>query len=153
MELLTNLYKQSCQDTNITNINLHCNLENSMECQICFNQMDNYAQTLSCTHTFCYDCLLQSYKGERCNYNYQKNNRICPLCRNPAPYLPLKDGVKPIKNIHIEATKKNYKKKILIEKCKGIIMSGPKKGEKCSCQAKNNGYCGRHKSQSSIITN
>ena len=117
---------------------------NEHQCQICFENLTNQSIKLNCEHEFCYDCLLESYRGTNCNFNGVRHHRICPLCRKVAPYLPLRDGITPIKGIH-----KEYGNKIVnidFIQCKGIIKSGPNKNKQCKCRAKfNSEYCGRHK--------
>jgi hypothetical protein len=113
--------------------------ENSNECTICCNQMRNPIK-LNCQHTFCRECLLQSFKGSKCNF-YIKNHRICPYCRSPSNYLTLEEDEVPIKGIH-----KEYGKGNIFKLCKAIIKSGPKSGQSCKCKVKGGGdVCGRHK--------
>ena len=126
-------------------------------CQICFAPNNPETSiTLKCkygNHTFCYDCLLESYKGTHCNFSSSKIHRICPYCRSPAPLLPLREGMEPIKGIHRNATKSKKKKQTKLslmsslQTCKGIIQSGANKGKKCTCPVKLNGFCGRHQNQ------
>ena len=122
-------------------------------CLICFAPNNpETSVTLKCkygNHTFCYDCLLESYKGKQCNFSNSKVHRICPYCRNPAPLLPLKEGMDPIKGIHRNITKsKTYKKKkkstFTLVCCSAIIKTGPNAGKKCTCPVKLDGLCGRH---------
>ena len=122
-------------------------IDNDEGCQICFAPVNPDSITLKCNHTFCYDCLLESYKGKSCNFSNSKVHRICPYCRSPASFLPLKPGMKPIKGIHRNVTKRMTAKTSglsIPNQCKAIIKSGPNKGLKCVCQAKLNGFCGRH---------
>ncbi len=100
---------------------------------------------LDCNHKFCYDCLLESYKGIKCNFTSVTNHRICPYCRKKSSLLPIKNGIQPIKGIHFYNKINN---KMNNTSCNGIIKSGPNKGSKCSCKCKPNElYCGRHISQ------
>jgi len=110
-------------------------------CMICFASLTEGEIKLKCGHNFCYKCLLESYKGVNCN-NITKNHRICPYCRKPADYLPLREGITPIMGIHREY--KKYKKPTQYVQCVGIVKSGPNKGQQCTCKARTNGYCGRH---------
>ena len=107
---------------------------------ICNNSLENEIK-LSCNHSFCYTCLLESYKGVKCNF-YLKNHRICPYCRSPSNYLPLKNGGNPIKGIHREYS--NTKKNIPLNKCSAIIKTGINKGKQCGCNVKTGNFCGRH---------
>ena len=115
-------------------------------CTICFNTLDNPV-CLDCNHKFCYNCLLESYRGTKCNF-YLKNHRISPYCRHPSNYLPLMDGYNPIKGIHREYGKKKTQ---IFTRCSAIIKSGPNKGKKCGCKVKsvNSLFCGRHKEKTS----
>ena len=116
---------------------------NNNSCEICSGDIDNPIN-LKCGHSFCYDCLLQSYKGVKCNYNL-KSHRICPYCRNPSTFLPLELGNLPIKGIHREYGKK----KKIFKKCTTILKSGPRSGESCDCIVKPGmDFCGRHKPKS-----
>ena len=68
------------------------------ECLICFDKTTdlnnvNDMITLECNHSFCYDCLLESYKGVKCNFS-NTIHRICPYCRKKAKLLLLKDMMK-----------------------------------------------------------
>ena len=126
-------------------------IENYQLCTICTNPFSDESKiTLKCNHSFCYECLLESYKGSKCNYGASKNYRICPYCRTPSGYLPVKIGIKLIKGIHHprEFCSKISKAKgfgINKKQCLGIVKSGPNKGNQCNCQAKpSSDYCGRH---------
>ena len=114
------------------------------QCQICFDPLSKECVRLNCIHKFCYDCLLESYRGTNCNFTGSRHHRICPLCRKIAPFLPIKEGMVPIKGIHREFAYKSIKNFI---QCKGIIKSGPNKNKQCGCKSKpNQEYCGKHKS-------
>lgn len=132
--------------------NLHDNtcdniftLDDDNCCPICSDTMkENEKITLKCNHSFCYECLLESYRGTKCNFTSQKTHRICPYCRTPASYLPLKLGIVPIKGIHREFGLKKVKC-ITFVRCKGILKSGVNAGKQCSCKAKpNTEFCGKH---------
>lgn len=138
----------------VTHNHLPCNLlddlDNEDDCQICFSPCETEDMiTLKCNHKFCYDCLLESYKGKMCNFSDSKAHRICPYCRSPASYLPLREGIKPIKGIHRNISKRSkpFNKKVIhiSLQCTAIIQSGPNVGKKCTCTAKDGGLCGRHK--------
>ena len=113
-------------------------------CMICFNPIKDQIK-LDCNHSFCYQCLLESYKGNKCNF-YTKSHRICPYCRHPGKYLPLQDGSNPIKGIHREYGKKKKKE---FKKCKAVLKSGVNKGQVCGCRVKDpkSEFCGRHKNK------
>ena len=122
---------------------------NDHTCIICYDKLDDNSVdkvTLKCNHTFCYECLLESYKGTKCNFTSQKTHRICPYCRTPAGYLPLKCSMTPLKGIHREYGKKVSKsKQLVVNKCKGVIKTGKNKGNNCECNSKiGSEYCGRH---------
>lgn len=116
-------------------------IEDDSQCKICFQKKDEQLE-LKCGHSFCYDCLVESFKGNKCNYCKKSDYRICPYCRTPCTFLPLKEGIIPIKGVHREYGKK---KKLIVSTCKGIIKSGPNKGKICGCSVKTGEYCGRHK--------
>ena len=126
---------------------------NETECLICFDKTTDLNNVndmiiLECNHSFCYDCLLESYKGVKCNFS-NTIHRICPYCRKKAKLLPLKEGLVPIKGIHYHTKINKVKSKI----CIGIIKSGPNKGNLCSCKSKYNElYCGKHIKQQNIIS-
>ena len=108
------------------------------ECLSCFEKIDKDSVILPCGHAFCYDCLIESYKAKLCHYSSIANNRICPYCRTPCPYLPLRNGYIPLKGIHREYVSKSVHK----------LMAA-----KCSAKAKlNSDYCGRHKSQEQLTS-
>ena len=111
------------------------------QCPICNEEFElDDKITLTCNHSFCYECLLESYKGAKCNFSIQKTHRICPYCRTPADYLPLKKNSIPIKGIHREYGKK-ITKTINVTKCMGTTL----KGTPCKFNAqKNCNYCMKH---------
>ena len=117
------------------------NLEED-QCLICYKNINNPI-ILNCKHIFCYNCLLNSYKGKKCNY-HTKSSRMCPYCRTPSNYLPLINGIKPLKGIHKEFY---YKHKVNINYCLALLKTGKNKGNKCNCKCiSGSDYCGRHKS-------
>ena len=113
-------------------------------CPICKDDMEDDKITLKCNHSFCYECLLESFRGTKCNYTAPKTHRICPYCRTPASYLSLKKGVIPIKGIHREFGKFTNKPIGFIQ-CGGVIKSGVNKGNQCSNNSKEGThFCGKH---------
>lgn len=118
------------------------------DCSICGNTLDDTQITIKCNHSFCYECLLNSYQGKSCQFNASnKVVRQCPYCRTPADYLPLKPDQKPIKGIHKEYT---YYKASKVAKnktmCHAILKSGTRAGQPCNCKClPNKQVCGRHK--------
>lgn len=109
-------------------------------CSICYRKKNNPIE-LKCKHSFCYDCLVESFRGVKCNFHC-KTHRVCPYCRKQSSFLPLLEGNKPIKGIHKEYGKKIVKKGV---KCCAILKSGKNKGLQCSCYALGNSqFCGRH---------
>ena len=121
----------------------------SEKCLICLESFkettDELAVQLICGHGFHYDCIMESYK--------MKTDRLreCPYCRKCGGYLPLLEGMSPMKNIHKEWKKLMDHKKYYGAwgQCKGIC----KNGDRCTSRAKYTvngqitGFCGRHKSQ------
>ena len=124
---------------NILNLD---NLDEDEEekCKICFLDPKHIIK-LDCGHKFCYKCLIESFKGIKCNFCKKNSHKICPYCRTPTSYLPLIEGNIPIKGIHREYGKNIKPFKL----CDAILKSGLKKGNKCNCIVKNGNYCGRHK--------
>lgn len=145
---------------NVIELEADTNSNETHTCEICFETLHpgsvgvdgfNECIKLPCNHVFCYDCLLQSYKGENCSYYSKPNYRMCPYCRAKTPYLPLKPNTKPLKGIHREYNAKyangQNKYKINMKICKATYTTGIKKGQACTACAKaGSDYCGRHKS-------
>ena len=107
-------------------------------CDICFEKHDKTSLILKCKHRFHYDCILESFKKKKF-----KNGSIrsCPYCRQKTGYLPLLEGMKPIRHIHKE---KKYKVKTVI--CSAIHKNGKNKNKQCKYSVKINSlYCGIHK--------
>ena len=73
-------------------------------CEICAFEMTEKIVTLNCGHKFHYDCLFYSiFKIHKIKGNKIKNNNLqCPYCRSSFNFLPLADGIIPLKNIHRE---------------------------------------------------
>ena len=91
-------------------------------CEICASEMTERCVTLDCGHKFHYDCLFYSIFK---NNNYKiKNNKVknnnlqCPYCRYNLNFIPLIEGVVPLKNIH-----KEYDNYILMDNLKYPIDS------------------------------
>ena len=118
-------------------------------CLVCGDTLDDGKVSLKCKHNFCYDCLLNSFQGKNCQYNNSKVSRQCPYCRRLAEYLPLKEGMVPLKGIHREYTSKkstNGYKTSSYPKCPAILKSGGNKGLPCNCKCLiGKDVCGRHK--------
>lgn len=113
-------------------------------CMTCYGTLTDNRVDLKCGHSFCYECLVESYRGIKCNFSGSSSHRLCPYCRSPADYLHLKEGMVPLKGIHREFSKKKKMKPIQFKQCSGIVKSGPNKGKQCTCAAKVTGFCGRH---------
>lgn len=132
-------------------------------CSICGSDILENEQDhiLPCNHKFHYDCLLKFLKFD---LSYPRCNK-CPYCRQEFLYLPLLEGMKPIKSIHKEYNEKvklfkfnnhfQYEKELI--KCKGIYLSGKQRGLECnnfiSVQKNENYmnqdyYCRYHQKQS-----
>ena len=73
-------------------------------CEICASEMTEKSVSLNCGHRFHYDCLFYSiFKNHKIKNNKIKNHNLqCPYCRSNFDYLPLIDGIIPLKNIHKE---------------------------------------------------
>tara|TARA_Y100001970_G_C14159045_1_gene817393 strand:- start:598 stop:1062 length:465 start_codon:yes stop_codon:yes gene_type:complete len=72
-------------------------------CNICLNTIDtkDNITTLKCNHSFCYECIFETYLFSI------GNTRVCPYCRKNGGYLPLPQGHKPSRKIHKEYKKSN----------------------------------------------
>tara|TARA_B100000123_G_scaffold250113_1_gene208802 strand:- start:114 stop:626 length:513 start_codon:yes stop_codon:yes gene_type:complete len=122
-------------------------------CLICYDNLESNSNVvkLKCGHRYHYDCILQTYK----TINGKKK---CPYCRCDGGYLPIKPGLKPIKNIHKEYNKEGiYNITYIPNKCKFILQKGKNKGCQCSFNIKTpQGYCLRHQKikdkENSLIT-
>jgi len=139
--------------------------EDTKECLICYDKLDESCIKIKCGHEFHYDCIVDAYKM------YTNTLRECPYCRMDGGYIKLLDNQIPLKNIHKEYTLK--KQKLIITKtkqnkttklnnknqsskslkteeiCKSLLKSGKNKGQQCKHFAlfNNMGYCGIHKKQ------
>ena len=148
--------------------------EDTQECLICYDKLDDTSIKIKCGHEFHYDCIVNAYKM------YTNTLRECPYCRMDGGYLQLQDNQVPLKNIHREYNK--FKKKKITNKikklnksksnnqtesnkqsksnkqnksiktqeiCKSLLKSGKNKGQQCKHFAllNNDGYCGIHKKQ------
>lgn len=140
--------------------------ENTKECLICYDKIDETSIKIKCGHEFHYECIVGAYKM------YTNTLRECPYCRTDGGYLELLDNQIPLKNIHREYNKFKKKKikknnqksnnqktnnqktsnkisKVLKteEICKSLLKSGKNKGNQCKHFALfgNEGYCGIHK--------
>jgi hypothetical protein len=129
-------------------------------CLICCDDFDNNKTTLTCNHSFHYDCLKLSLK---CSI---KNKKECPYCLAPIASQLRKFLIKPTKIKCSAMTMKGlYCLNTSIEnglckihsKCKKIKpISGAeldnkntckgitKKGNPCTYKGKYEGYCGIH---------
>ena len=127
--------------------------ENDNDCPICYDELDEMAETLKCNHKFHYACILKTYM-----YQIEKKReylRECPFSRNLGGELTGRPGTIPIKGIH-----KNYNafldciEKLDCEglqeyfndgKCYAVIKNGDNKGLQCKSSSKPNSiFCGRH---------
>jgi hypothetical protein len=111
-------------------------------CSICgSNILENENNhILSCSHKFHYYCLLKFLKTDLSNPRSNK----CPYCRQEFNYLPLLNGMKPIKYIHYEYQHPQQNNQIKSQ-CIGIYLSGINKGLMCNNFVnQNNSYCRYH---------
>ena len=125
------------------------------QCNICMDFFDKKNITgLKCNpekHTFCLDCITDWFITIKNNKNHfsQYKTRECPICRESAGAIPLKEGIEYIKGIHL-IPKKKITKTVKAE----IVQSTSEccghqlvtKNEKCKVKGKPcyNGLCGRH---------
>ena len=101
-------------------------------CEICSCEMIDKSVSLNCGHKFHYDCLFYSiFKTQSITLNMIKNIRLqCPYCRSDFKYIPLIEGIVPIKNIHKEYDNyilKDNEKYIINNKIK--VISGKYKNQ------------------------
>ena len=114
---------------------LNLDLDEENECLVCYDELTNENTVkLACGHKFHYDCIVDSY---RMNTNHKQQ---CPYCRKNGGWLKLPFNKKAYRYVH----KEFYKQKSMKIQCAAILKSGANKGFQCKCQAKTNGYCGRH---------
>ena len=101
-------------------------------CEICAFEMTDKSVILDCGHKFHYDCLFYSILKNN-NYNVNKNNLQCPYCRSKFNFMPIIDGITPLKNIHKEYDEYILKDNLRYEIDKKVkIISGKYK----NCYAK-----------------
>ena len=127
-----------------------CEIDEDNECSICCNEIEaDDKAILKCNHFFHYDCILTIFKNDNSKY-YKGKKNVCPYCRSPNGYLPLKIGVIPLKYIHKEYSdyiNNNDIKKYLVKGvCCAILKSGKNVGNQCKkpLSSNNNSYCNRH---------
>lgn len=126
------------------------NIDEDNECSICCNDIkEGERVTLKCGHFFHYDCIMSIFKNDNSRY-YKSSKNVCPYCRKPSGYIPLKPGVIPVKYIHKEYNeyiKTNDIKKYLVKGvCGAILKSGKNAGCQCKKPLDKNSdfYCTRH---------
>ena len=106
------------------------------ECPICYNEIkDGDKVVLKCKHKYHYECILHAYKTDNSKKkHYKPNYNICPFCRQPGGYLPLKEGEIPIKHIHreyLDYVKGNSENSLIKGVCMAILKSGKNAGKQC----------------------
>ena len=113
------------------------------ECAICCDKLDSKYETieLKCGHKFHYECIFESFKAASQLNRYTNKIRDCPYCRAKSNYLPLKEGMVPMRGIHEEYSFLKGKtvnlsvireKYFLKDKCQSIILTGANKHQQCS---------------------
>lgn len=139
-------------------------------CLICGLEIEDGSQdeghTLSCNHTFHYQCLVLDFNIMGREGNSKDGNK-CPLCRHSIGFLPLKEPYlkKPVPFAHYIVKKKPLSSTIInLIKGKGIKKAKKKiktdclgktqKGQPCIYKTTNkNGYCNKHQKQCKPKTN
>ena len=115
------------------------------DCSICGSPLsEKFQTTLSCHHTFHYECLLKTFQMNRQEYN--KNSNRCPYCRKNSDYLPIINGLtKCIPCIHYNPHQSGPPE-INTIRCQHTLTRGKNKGNLClkKCQLGYN-YCKNHK--------
>ena len=92
---------------NVLELKIDLNLDDSLNFDIlcticgCYLEKEN-EHILPCSHKFHYDCLIKCFQYD---ISYPRINK-CPYCRTVVNYLPLKNGITPLKYIHAEYKKK-----------------------------------------------
>lgn len=146
----------SINDININSIEIHADIfikNDSMNiffCNICSEEInkDNMVR-LKCDpdkHYFCYSCILDWFKEvKKLRYTNHYIANMCPICRKNGGFLPVNDGIVPIKGIHvIKTVNKNTKASVEnVAKC-GVKLKT--KDGFCQCVGKEayGGLCGIH---------
>ena len=99
-------------------------------CTICGDDTTKkYMYTLNCSHTFHYECLVNSFSVAR--------NRNCPLCRTNSDLLPLLNGSKKsIKIVHFDINSSIKDLETLnsytSSTCDFILTRGKNTGNQCN---------------------
>jgi hypothetical protein len=125
--------------------NLDDSLNFDILCTICGGYLEKENEhILPCTHKFHYDCLIKYFQYD---ISHPRINK-CPYCRTVVNYLPLKNGMTPLKYIHAEYKKKEKKESSDIDDV--FFCCGNKKdGSSCKNRVKvEGGKCFKHSLQS-----
>ena len=113
-------------------------------CMICGDLLcERYTETLTCNHTYHYDCIMKTYQMNKKGTSKHHKNR-CPYCRTSCGYLPIVNGIlKPIKCIHYDP---RYAPPVYVPiRCSHILTRGKNKGQTCNCKCQIGFYtCKRH---------
>jgi hypothetical protein len=108
----------------------------SEDCGICGLLIsDKFSHTLTCNHTFHYECLMKSFQNSSV---FKKQFNHCPYCRQKSDYLPLVNGLKKVlPNVHCKNTTGSIQEKKLLlknnysKRCEFILTKGKNKGNLC----------------------
>ena len=127
-------------------------------CGICASPKEK-EYTLSCKHSFCYDCILEWLKMKKKNFLFNTNEKLlaCPYCRKTIDHIDRLDGYHYIRGIH----KSSIMKKQEIEQqqqqqqqqqpqsnlliCNAPINNNTSNLCKNKTKQKYGYYCGKHK--------
>uniref|UniRef100_A0AAY4BLV7 RING-type domain-containing protein n=1 Tax=Denticeps clupeoides TaxID=299321 RepID=A0AAY4BLV7_9TELE len=60
---------------------LHFDAE-AQECPVCYEGLADTARTLSCSHTFCHDCLVRTLVSISRDAVITRDSIVCPVCRH-----------------------------------------------------------------------
>ncbi|KAL2100909.1 hypothetical protein ACEWY4_002670 [Coilia grayii] len=52
------------------------------DCPVCYDHLSSTARTLSCSHTFCHDCLVRTLVSINKDGVITRDNIVCPICRH-----------------------------------------------------------------------
>lgn len=88
--------KQTPKETNVGNDVLVSLCERELRCSVCVNLFFE-PMTLQCGHTFCYECVINTFRSCK---------KDCPLCKHPITTQPCKAiGIENFTNLYLSSVK------------------------------------------------
>ena len=99
-------------------------------CGICGDELSaHYCETLSCNHTFHYECILKTFQMAKKGIYYYRNR--CPYCRTKTGFLPIVNGItKP--SVHIHYSPDGPIPPYIPIRCQHVLTRGIHKGDPCN---------------------